>query len=62
MTSDEGYFTVYRRVFRHEAFRKPAEAGLFVYLMSEARWREGVERTPDGPVRTPARPASHSRA
>ena len=41
---------VVRRVFWHPAFRKPSEGGLFVFLISEARWQDGWERTARGSV------------
>src|SRR5487761_2690706 len=44
------HHSVVRRVFWHPAFRKPSEGGLFVFLVSEARWQDGWERTARGSV------------
>lgn len=50
-SSGNGGFTVlYRRVWSHGVFRRRQEAAVFVWMISEAQWQAGIQRTHFGPV------------
>ena len=49
--SDGGYVRLYRRMWEHPAFRTLQEASVFAWMVSTARWRSGVERSPSGPLK-----------